>query len=315
MVKAEFSFSFSSIGSCQSIWFNRNIRSKSKQFFFFYQDWMDRGIVYISDLLNPPHPGSKLFEELVLDFNISPRDRRKFNFLMKNIPGDWLLKVNFDHEIVFDRIKSKVVNTQKVPKFAYSIMLEPHNPEKTLQFWNDFADPNPVNWDKVHMNNFKCSINTRIRSFYLKLFHKAIALNEFLYKIKRKDSPTCSFCKTAPETYIHCFIECQVIKPIWDKIIIVINQKSNKVIHPSLFDKMFGYEQDIFLTYLFLLFKYYIYLCKFQGKSPNFEAFKAYVASSKDVEYQIAKKKHKLVTHFRKWRFFFLFFSSHLQLY
>ena len=85
-------------------------------------------IVYISDLLNPPHPGSKLFEELVLDFNISPRDRRKFNFLMKNIPGDWLLKVDFDHEIVFDRIKSKVVNTQKVPKFAYSIMLEPHNP-------------------------------------------------------------------------------------------------------------------------------------------------------------------------------------------
>ena len=121
---------------------------------------MDRGIVYISDLLNPPHPGSKLFEELVLDFNISPRDRRKFNFLMKNIPGDWLLKVDFDHEIVFDRIKSKVVNTQKVPKFPYSIMLEPHNPEKTLQFWNDFADPNPVNWDKVHMNNFKCSINT-----------------------------------------------------------------------------------------------------------------------------------------------------------
>ena len=174
---------------------------------------------------------------------------------MKSIPGDWLLKVNFDHEIVFDRIKSKVVNTQKLPKFAYSIMLEPHNPEKTLQFWNDFADPNPVNWDKVHMNDFKCSINTRIRSFYFKLFHKAIALNEFLYKIKRKGSPTCSFCKTAPETYIHCFIECQVIKPIWDKIIIVINQKSNKVIHPSQFDKMFGYEQDIFLTYLFILFK------------------------------------------------------------
>ena len=81
---------------------------------------------------------------------------------------------------------------------------------------------------------------------------------------------------------------------------------------------MFGYEQDIFLTYLFLLFKYYIYLCKFQGKSPNFEAFKAYVASSKDVEYQIAKKKHKLVTHFRKWRFelwFLLFYFFHLQLY
>ena len=44
---------------------NRNIRSKSKQYFL-YQDWLDRGIVYISDLLNPPHPGNKLFEELIL---------------------------------------------------------------------------------------------------------------------------------------------------------------------------------------------------------------------------------------------------------
>ena len=57
-----------------------NIRSKSKQYFE-YQEWLDRGIVYVSDLLNfPPHPGSKLFEELVLDYNISSRDRRKYNF-------------------------------------------------------------------------------------------------------------------------------------------------------------------------------------------------------------------------------------------
>ena len=67
---SEFNSVFSSIGSCQCIWFNRNIRSRSKQYFI-YQDWLDKGIVYISDLLNPPHPGHKLFEELILDYDIS----------------------------------------------------------------------------------------------------------------------------------------------------------------------------------------------------------------------------------------------------
>ena len=72
-------------GACQCLWYNRNIRSKSKQFFY-YEEWHDKGILYISDLLDPPHPGAKLFEELILDFEVSRKDRRKYNFLMQNIP-------------------------------------------------------------------------------------------------------------------------------------------------------------------------------------------------------------------------------------
>ena len=58
-VKSEFDQSYASIGSCQCIWYNKNVRSKSKQYFV-YQEWLDKGIVYIDDLLNPPHPGNKL---------------------------------------------------------------------------------------------------------------------------------------------------------------------------------------------------------------------------------------------------------------
>ena len=71
--------SFSDFGYLQCLWYNRNIRLKTKNYIY-YGDWFERGIVYIHDLLNPPLPGSKLFEELVLDFDISRYDRRKFNF-------------------------------------------------------------------------------------------------------------------------------------------------------------------------------------------------------------------------------------------
>ena len=182
-------------------------------------------------------------------------------------------------------------------------MLESSVPEKQVIFWNDFDNPDHIDWKKTHLNNFKCTISTRIRSFYFKLFHRAIGLNDFLYKIKRKDSPNCSFCNTAPETYKHIFIECPVVKPIWDKAIKVISQKINRPLNVSTFEQMFGVVDDKFLTHLFLLLKYYVYICKFQNKPPNFEGYKTYIASYKDLEYCIAKKNNKLPLHFQKWRF------------
>ena len=85
------------------------------------------------------------------------------------------------------------------------------------------------------------------------------ALNKFLHKIKRKDSPNCSFCNTEPQTFIHFFIDCNIVKSIWDQTLNSINKKSNKIINASKFDKMFGYLEDKFVTYIFIILKYYIY--------------------------------------------------------
>ena len=119
-------------------------------------------------------------------------------------------------------------------------------------------------------------------------------MNDFLYKIKRKDSPSCSFCNTDPETYIHIFVECPNVKPIWDETVKAITQKTNKPLNVSTFEKMFSCDSDKFLTYLFLLLKYYIYICKFQSKPPNFEGYKCYITANKELEYCIAKKNNKL---------------------
>ena len=48
--------------------------SKSKQFVY-YEDCFDKDILYINDLLNPPHSGAKIFDKLILDFDVSPKDR------------------------------------------------------------------------------------------------------------------------------------------------------------------------------------------------------------------------------------------------
>ena len=153
------------------------------------------------------------------------------------------------------------------------------------------------------MLNFKCTIDSRLRSFYFKILHRTIALNAFLFKIKRKDSPNCSFCTKESETIIHIFCECPVVNLVWDELLSIINQKQHSNITISHFGKMFGIQGDKFLTFIFLALKYYIHCCKFSNKTPNIVEFKARLKVIKDTEYFISKKRGKLPIHFKKWRF------------
>ena len=150
---------------------------------------------------------------------------------------------------------------------------------------------------------FFCTVDTKLRSFYFKLFHKAIALNDFLFRIKRKDSPNCTLCEKEEESMTHLFCECEKVTPIWQELILIISQKSDKPKNVNNFEKMFGFHEDKFVSYLFLLLKYHIYVSKFSGILPNMVAFKSFVKKQKEIEYLIAKKRNKLHAHFKKWRF------------
>ena len=177
-------------------------------------------------------------------------------------------------------------------------------PEERYGYWNDnITVPLDLNWKLVHNVNFMCSIDTRLRSFYFKTFHKAIALNAFLFKIKRKDSPNCSFCGTRPETIIHLFCECDIVTPLWYDLLQVILVKHDKDFSLDNFKKMFGVTSDKFLSFLFLSLKYFIYLCKFKNVRPHYEYFKKHLKSQKETEYYVAKKRGKLHLHFKKWKF------------
>ena len=294
---------YSQLSACQSIWYNKCIRSKSKQYFY-YPSWFVKNVCTISDLFNPPLPGHKLFEELVLDFNIPFSERRKFNFLMKNIPNDWLENCDTDIVGVHDTVVLKLLSFKKVPKGVYNLLLGNSCPDKRYAFWqcNLPVQPN-INWNKTHNTNFLCTIDTKLRSFYFKIFHNAIALNNFLFKIKRKDSPNCAFCDEQEETMVHLFCDCDKVIHIWQDLLTLINQKCNLNINISNFEKLFGICNDKFLTLLFLLLKYHIYCCKFSGNLPNFASFKSLVSKQKETEFYLAKKRNKLPVHFKKWRF------------
>ena len=100
------------VNHCGSINRSTCIHSKSKQFLY-YENWYAKNVRTISDLLNSPFPGHNLFEELILDFDISYKDRRKYTFLLQNIPNHWLEHMNDPDNDVVDIIIDKLVQTKK----------------------------------------------------------------------------------------------------------------------------------------------------------------------------------------------------------
>ena len=97
-----------------------------------------------------------------------------------------------------------------------------------------------VDWSIIHNNNFTCTIETQLRAFYFKIFHKAICTNKFLHKIGRADSPLCFFCKTYDESFVHLFCDCDKVKSLWDSLTAYIEDKTGDHFTFSNSQKVFG---------------------------------------------------------------------------
>ena len=193
------------------IWWNKDVRLKSKRFFF-YPVWDEKGIRHISDLFLGHH-FVKTFEDLVVEFDIPVSDRRKYNSLMNGIYLDWFHNSKNIQENAFDKICSSLASEKKVPKHVYSILRNQAFVEVENK-WIDCLDVmDEVEWNYIHYANIKCTIETQLRSSYFKLFHKAICTNQFLHRIGRIDSPNCYFCNNLPETILHLFCECEKVSP------------------------------------------------------------------------------------------------------
>ena len=64
---------------------------------------------------------------------------------------------------------------------------------------------------------YRATIYTKLRAFQFKINHNILYTNERLYKIGKVESPLCCMCNTQIETLVHFFVECEKIKPFWEK--------------------------------------------------------------------------------------------------
>ena len=238
------------------------------------------------------------------EFGISQKDKRKYNFLLKNIPSDWLDKPGFLNFNIYDCIIENLNlagKISKIPKYTYSILLDKCYAEKAKVFWGNTFEDNELDnedWEEIHLRNFKCTIESRLRSFYFKIFHRAIAFRDFLFKILKNGLSQCCFCQKVPETIMNVILS----NLFGWKLIIFFIWILNLIVSCLILEKFLGFLIISFWHILFYV-PSTLYRCKFQDKKPHVNGLKSFIKSQREIEYCIAKKKGKLSRHFKKWSF------------
>ena len=155
----------------------------------------------------------KSFDDLIIEFDISYKDRKKYNTLFENVINRGLLDDFSDQDFdIFNIFSNNIILAPKVPRYTYYIMLKELPPEKFQNIWEIFLLTLEIMWMLNGMRYITVILSVLLKhNFALFIL---IALNSFLFKIGRKDSPLCSFCSKSPETMLHVFCGCEKVRPI-----------------------------------------------------------------------------------------------------
>ena len=96
---------------------------------------------------------------------------------MNGISLDWFLNPKNIQKNVFETVSATLLDVDKVPRYAYSILKDP-TPVEVENKWVDcLLVLEEIDWNDVHSSNFTCTIETQLRSFYFKFFSQS-----YLYK-------------------------------------------------------------------------------------------------------------------------------------
>ena len=193
----------------QVLWYNSKIRFKGKP--FIWNNWVERGLIYVKDLYdNQGNP--RTAAELGVNW-------LEFKTLIRCIPREWfeiIEGVDFttvtDRPTLYDKMN---INAKNAVKNAYnSLIFDKDNMYKYLTRWLDELSVDPELFQESFERTRCCTKVSKYRDFQYRLNLGKIIVNDDLFKWRKIDSNLCSLCRSHIETKTHLFYECDKVQPI-----------------------------------------------------------------------------------------------------
>ena len=75
-----------------------------------------------------------------------------------------------------------------------------------------------TDWNKIFELPFKSIKESKLQWLQFQILHRIIPTNDYLYKLKKANSPICSFCKIEIENIDHLFFKCPLVNDLWCSI-------------------------------------------------------------------------------------------------
>lgn len=140
------------------------------------------------------------------------------------------------------------------------------------------------NWENIFSLPISLKCNNKLKELQFKILHRIFPVNQFLFKIKKVESPKCFFCEMYDETLEHLFADCMVVKTFWLRILALWNVFNGSAYKIFVKDILLGCElqdsaNNYALNLLLLYGKMFIVRCRFNKSDINIHLFRRFVMS------------------------------------
>ena len=271
-----------------SLWYNSLIRIGNRPVYYKY--WFSKGVQNVAHIMKDSNTYLSL-QELKDRFNIQT-NFLTFRSLISAVKA--LEKTNknrlLDRNTKFESFLERFLKSNKPNRVVYEklIVLKQQPPYRSQNKWCvdcEVENMETIDWRSVYQLSFNCTKITKLNTFQFKLLHRRLATNDFLKKIGIKENDMCTFCRSEVESLIYLFWSCNVTSRFWQSFkqwlitdkgiadIETINFTSTIIL--GLNTKVFKKKQ---LDVYFLMARYYIWICRTQGKDLNFQNFTNFVS-------------------------------------
>uniref|UniRef100_A0A3B3HNI1 Reverse transcriptase domain-containing protein n=1 Tax=Oryzias latipes TaxID=8090 RepID=A0A3B3HNI1_ORYLA len=263
------------------IWNNEDITIQNKS--LFKQNWIDKKIIYVSDLFD--ENGTILDYGRFLNKMCFPVTSKEFNGVMKALPSG-LIQLMTSHLKYQDASKIDsslmingidILNKKCNNKYIRNTLSEKrHITPKGEIFWNNLL--NDINWKKAWLLPDTFCINNKVKEIHKKILHNIYPTNMFISKFSNIEN-NCSFCIDFPESVLHLFYFCKHSLEFWNQLECFVNSKFNCNVALNLKQIVAYFNSDDkkvekSINLLLLLSKFYIHKCRIKKTTPNFTIFK-----------------------------------------
>ena len=267
----------------QSLWHNSLIRIANRP--VCYKKWINKGITKVKQIMDTPtHFLTHSAFQIRYDINLCPIIYLGIVSSIKSLTRTLQLG-NTTNTKKDGNLMEEIINSPKPCKKVYKqIIAQKSLAAKETQFkWqtdiSSLTEDTHIDWKEAYLLPFEVTKSTKLIEFQFKLLHKRLSTNSYLYKIKIKNSESCTFCKTQKEDITHLFWYCECAASLWYQIEIMIKQLNivsnnfNLDIVTALGLRKNKSKGKFILSFCFLVVRYHIWRCRANETIPTFKTF------------------------------------------
>ena len=276
----------------ERIHYNINIIRDNKT--IHVKDWIENNIITVGNLVNTD--GNFLtFNDFQAKFSGLSTNFVLYNGIIKSIKC-FKEKLNIEkihnnrsHEDdkVWNLIKHSPSNK------IYFVLNSKYTKPTCIRKWEETFTETELDWKQIFIKPFKTTIDCQLRWFQVRIIHRIIPTQKYLFLCKLSDTPLCIFCNAEEETLKHLLWECPFVHKFWVDIKNWMETCQNNIIFSDIL-VILGVKQhertDPIHDLIILLGKFYIYKCKLQNTTPSIVAFQNVVKH----RYKVEKHSHFL---------------------